>query len=298
MSESIPPGTGQAGAGSLSGVEPEILQGADRFQPGLNALGAAATPATALAARQQKTSAITSSLSLAQWLSMTVVMALFYITFLTQAFQIPSESMEKTLLIGDYLLVDKVHYSNGGAWGKLLPYGEIGRGDIIVFRYPLNPSQHFVKRVIGLPGDRVRMASKRVWLNGQLLDDHGYAVHQSSYVYFRDNFPQRAGVIPGQIDAQWWLDLDRNVRNGELTVPANSYFVLGDNRDDSEDSRYWGFVPRGNIVGRPLLIYFSLQRMRPAPYADAADGKLTSLAGMAARFWDAIRWKRMMRLVR
>src|SRR5207248_2610703 len=151
--------------------------------------------------RQQKTSAITSSLSLAQWLSMTVVMALFYITFLTQAFQIPSESMEKTLLIGDYLLVDKVHYSNGGAWGKLLPYGEIGRGDIIVFRYPLNPAQHFVKRVIGLPGDRVRMASKRVWLNGQLLDDHGYAVHQSNYVYFRDNFPQRAGVTPGQIDA-------------------------------------------------------------------------------------------------
>src|SRR5205823_2648441 len=131
----IPPGTGQAEA--ASGVEPEILQGADRFHPGLNALGAA----TALAARQQKTSAITSSLSLAQWLSMTVVMALFYITFLTQAFQIPSESMEKTLLIGDYLLVDKVHYSNGGTWGKLLPYGEIGRGDIIVFRYPLNPSQ-------------------------------------------------------------------------------------------------------------------------------------------------------------
>ena len=196
MSESIPPGTGQAEAGSLGGVEPEILQGAERFQPGLNALGVAATPATALAARQQKTSAITSSLSLAQWLSMTVVMALFYITFLTQAFQIPSESMEKTLLIGDYLLVDKVHYSNGGAWGKLLPYGEIGRGDIIVFRYPLNPSQHFVKRVIGLPGDRVRMASKRVWLNGQLLDDHGYAVHQSNYVYFATIFRSAPVLFP------------------------------------------------------------------------------------------------------
>jgi signal peptidase I len=233
-----------------------------------------------------------------QSLSLTVVIAVFVITFLVQAFQIPSESMENTLLIGDYLLVDKVHYSDGGAWGKVLPYGEIGRGDIIVFHYPLNPSQHFVKRVIGLPGDRVRMASKRVWVNGQLLDDRGYAVHQANYVYFRDNFPQRAGVIPGQIDAQWWLDLDRNVRNGELTVPANSYFVLGDNRDDSEDSRYWGFVPRGNVVGRPLLIYFSLERQHPATSARTADGKLLTLAETTARFWDAIRWKRMMRLVR
>src|SRR5271166_1434344 len=97
----------------------------------------------------------------------TVVIAIFVITFIVQAFQIPSESMENTLLIGDYLLVDKVHYANGGAWDKLLPYADIRRGEIIVFRYPVHPSQHFVKRVIALPGDHVRLVNKQVWVNGK-----------------------------------------------------------------------------------------------------------------------------------
>ena len=106
-----------------------------------------------------------------QWLSSTIVLAVFVITFLAQAFQIPSESMEKTLLIGDYLLVDKVHYGQGGVWKWLMPYSEISRGDIVVFRYPVHPSQHFVKRVIGIPGDHVHLYRGKVFVNGSVVDD-------------------------------------------------------------------------------------------------------------------------------
>src|SRR5438270_12215872 len=110
-----------------------------------------------------------------QSLISTVVIAVFAITFIVQAFQVPSESMETTLLIGDYLLVDKVHYSNGGIWGHMLPYRDLERGDIVVFRYPLTPELHFVKRVIGLPGDHVRLVDRHIYVNGQLMHDENYA---------------------------------------------------------------------------------------------------------------------------
>src|SRR5437868_4250209 len=110
-----------------------------------------------------------------QSLISTVVIAVFAITFIVQAFQIPSESMETTLLIGDYLLVDKVHYSNGGIWGHILPYDDLKRGDIVVFRYPLSPELHFVKRVIGLPGDRVKLVDRQVFVNGERMHQEDYA---------------------------------------------------------------------------------------------------------------------------
>src|SRR5947207_7794981 len=124
-----------------------------------------------------------------QWLSSTVVLAVFVITFLAQAFQIPSQSMEKTLLIGDYLLVDKVHYAEGGIWNSLLPYSQIGRDDIIVFRYPVQPTQHFVKRVIGIPGDRIHLYRGKVFVNGKSIDDATFAIHKSQqFDSYRDNF--------------------------------------------------------------------------------------------------------------
>jgi signal peptidase I len=107
----------------------------------------------------------------------TIVIALYVITFATQAFQIPSESMENTLLIGDYLLVDKVQFAPQGEWSGLEPHAPIERGDIIVFHYPVDPAQHFVKRVVGLPGDHIRLVNKRVWVNGRLLNDRAYAVY-------------------------------------------------------------------------------------------------------------------------
>ncbi len=226
-----------------------------------------------------------------QSLASTVVIAVFVITFIMQAFQIPSESMEKTLLIGDYLLVDKVHFGTSGIWGRILPYEPIQRGDIVVFRYPVHPDQHFVKRVVAVPGDRVRLIDKQVYVNGSPVHE-SYAVHQAADIdLYRDDFPQPEPA-PSQ-DARWWVQLQGLVRGGELRVPPDRYFVLGDNRDYSLDSRYWGFVPRENIIGRPLVIYLSLRN----PTDAAADGRLAS-SGVLSQWLHLPRWDRTFRIVR
>jgi signal peptidase I len=230
-----------------------------------------------------------------QSLLLTIICAVFIVTFLEQPFQIPSSSMENTLLVGDYLLVDKVHYAEGGMWGHLLPYEPITRGDIIVFHYPIHPEQHFVKRVIGLPGDRVRLVHKQVFVNGQPLNEP-YAVHIAGDLqHYRDDFPQPFPV-PNE-NPHWWVEMRRYVHDGELTVPGNRYFVLGDNRDDSDDSRYWGFVPRENIEGRPLLIYWSMDPERPMA-ATLANDKLSQLADVFYYVLQIPRWHRAMHVVR
>lgn len=235
----------------------------------------------------------------AQSLLITVVIAMFVITFVVQAFRIPSESMERTLLVGDYLLVDKAHYGPPGIFGGfMMPYRPVRRGDVVVFHYPVNPSDHFVKRVIGLPGDRIHLVRKRVYVNDKPLDEPYARFHRGSFDPFRDNFPADPGPYH-DVTTSWFLQMRKLVHGGELTVPADSYFVLGDNRDDSLDSRYWGFVPRENIIGRPLLIYWSAE---VAGSADSAvvtpqDGKLFSLHP-AFEHWFGIRWWRMLRLVK
>jgi signal peptidase I len=232
-----------------------------------------------------------------QSLLATVVIAIFVITFLVQAFQIPSESMENTLLIGDYLLVDKVDYANGGMWGRLLPYSKIERGDIVVFHYPVHPDQHFVKRVIGVPGDHIRMNGKQVWVNGTPLKEN-YAIYRSAaddaYHY---HFPNTDFVAAG-VEARWWLQMRSLVHEGELVVPPGQYFVLGDNRDESLDSRFWGFVPRANIVGRPLLIYWSIRAPdEDNAFAGGPGDTLTHFAYILTHVFQATRWKRTFRLV-
>jgi signal peptidase I len=252
----------------------------------------AAAPETAAEPVASTTGLMTSL----QSLSVTIVIAIFVITFLLQAFQIPSESMENTLLIGDYLLVDKAHFGHGGIWGHTLPYSDIHRGDIIVFRYPVHPAQHFVKRVIGVPGDRVRLVNKRVFVNDQPLDE-SYVVYNGHFPdVYRDDFPSpdHAG---GAVEAKWWLNLRKHIRDGELVVPPGSYFVLGDNRDESLDSRYWGFVPRENIIGRPLFIYWSVRH--PDPDASAsADGTLSRFAYVMTHLLQFTRWDRTFRIVK
>jgi len=232
-----------------------------------------------------------------QSLLATVVIAIFVITFLVQAFQIPSESMENTLLIGDYLLVDKVDYADGGMWGRLLPYSKIERGDIVVFHYPVHPDQHFVKRVIGVPGDHIRMNGKQVWVNGTPLKEN-YAIYRSAaddaYHY---HFPNTDFVAAG-VEARWWLQMRSLVHEGELVVPPGQYFVLGDNRDESLDSRFWGFVPHANIVGRPLLIYWSIRAPEEDnAFAGGPGDTLTHFAYILTHVFQATRWKRTFRLV-
>ena len=232
-----------------------------------------------------------------QALLTTIVIAVFVIVFVVQAFQIPSESMENTLLIGDYLLVDKLRYGGGGSRNYLMPYRPVQRGDIIVFRYPLNPTQHFVKRVVGLPGDRVRLIARQVYVNGTFLPEN-YVVH-SSVVHdvFRDEFPRLNLPVPG-LDGAWWLQMKKLVEDGQLIVPEGSYFVLGDNRDESSDSRYWGFVPRENIIGRPLLIYWSLRSIdEDMQVASTPGDKLYHFAYAVSHLFRITRWDRTFRLV-
>jgi signal peptidase I len=231
-----------------------------------------------------------------QSLLATVVIAVFVITFIVQAFQIPSESMEDTLLIGDYLLVNKLRY--GGSFGHtLVPYQHIRRGDIVVFHYPVNPSQHFVKRVIGVPGDHVRLIKGQVWVNGLPLQEP-YVRHSSSvHDIYRDDFPQVNYIAPGE-ESFWFKQLKQVVQHGELIVPARHYFVMGDNRDESLDSRYWGFVPEENIIGSPLLIYWSIRTPRDSfPGTGTPGDKLARFAYAVTHLFQITRWDRTFRLV-
>jgi signal peptidase I len=245
--------------------------------------------------RRVVTSIGTDLISSLQSLMGTVVIAIFVITFIVQAFQIPSESMENTLLVGDYLLVNKLCYGGNGLGDHLMPYQKISRGDIIVFHYPVDPSQHFVKRVIGVPGDRLRMISKRVWINGKLLEEPYVRFIEPPNDAFRDNFP-RTDIPAARLVGSWWLEMRKLVEDGQLIIPEGHYFVMGDNRDDSEDSRYWGFVPRENIIGRPLVIYWSVRDWDNNP-SPSVRGRLDHLIYAITHFFQITRWNRTLRLV-
>jgi signal peptidase I len=221
-----------------------------------------------------------------------VIYSIFVITFIVQAFQIPSVSMENTLLVGDFLLVDKLHFAGAQAPGRLLPYGNVERGDIVVFYYPVDSSQFVVKRVIGVPGDHIRMRNRVVYVNGSPLRE-SYVIHkQWPADGYRENFPSPQSYSR-ETDRRWRYQLQQYISEGEVVVPADQYFVLGDNRDQSLDSRYWGFVPRANIVGRPLVIYLSVKE---SGQGGSSDKLLHS--GQMAHLLHLARWDRMFRLVR
>jgi signal peptidase I len=228
---------------------------------------------------------------IAEW-TVTIILLLFGTTTLVQAFVIPTGSMEDTLLIGDHLLVDKLAYAPAGPVSKyVLPYSEIKRGDIIVFRYPVDITQTFVKRAIGLPGDRIRLVNKQLILNGVAVKEP-YVYHKTDYIdTYRDNFPSDPNV-PVVESAHEML---ANVQNGEVVVPPGSVFAMGDNRDSSLDSRYWGFVPRDNIIGKPLIIYWSYE----APTEDLASPGLSArhVLDLLAHFPTKTRWRRTLQLI-
>jgi signal peptidase I len=230
---------------------------------------------------------------IAEW-TVTIILLLFATTTLVQAFVIPSASMESSLLIGDHVLVDKMVFSPYGAATKsLLPYRDVRRGDIIVFRYPVDISQDYVKRAIGLPGDRIKLMNKQLMLNGHLVNEP-YVQHIYPGVdAYRDNFP--AG--PGPTSPPSVADMLQNhVVDGEVVVPPGFIFAMGDNRDDSADSRYWGFVPRENIVGTPVIIYWSFE----APTQDLTNPNIgvDHIVDVIAHFFTKTRWKRTFNLIR
>lgn len=228
-------------------------------------------------------------------LLVTIILAVFGTAFIAQAFKIPSPSMEPTLLIGDHLLVNKFLYGGHGAWyERALPYRRIRRGDIVVFKFPYENHPYYVKRVIGLPGDRIKIINQKVYVNDTPLDEP-YAVHDpaSADPYMFDFPPQQAMLLDGDVRPEWAAQIMQYVRKGELVVPPRQYFVMGDNRDHSADSRYWGFVDRSAIVGRPLLVYWSIEASSREYSSRTFLGSLEEFGKMLLHFPTRTRWGRM-----
>lgn len=188
-----------------------------------------------------------------------LVIAIFGATFIAQPFHVPTQSMEPTLRAGDFGLADKQSFAYEGWAAHLLPPTRLQHGDLAIFHFPRDPSKDLVKRVVALPGDRLRLRSGRLVLNGQPLDEPYATFEADEPNAFRDEFPFLRDLDPS-VDPEWWTALRADVRNGEITVPPAAAFVLGDNRNNSDDSRYWGFVPLNEIVGRPLLVYMGPAR--------------------------------------
>jgi signal peptidase I len=213
-----------------------------------------------------------------------VILALFVRTYVIQAFKIPTGSMENNLLIGDHLLVNKfVLAPTESAFERaLLPIGVVHRDDVIVFKYPEEPDRDFIKRVIGLPGETVELRNKKVYINGKPLDE--------PYVHFLEP--------PGHTDLAEVTSFDVRERYGPVTVPPNQYFVMGDNRDNSQDSRYWGFLPRDYIKGKALLIYWSYEAEREDYEDESAGATVKGLASVFVHFFTKTRWDRLLHVIR
>jgi signal peptidase I len=240
----------------------------------------------------------TSLRELIESLLVTVLLALFGTTFVVQAFKIPSQSMEPTLLVGDHLLVNKFVFGGRGRWyDAVLPYRDVRRGDVIVFKFPFQDHPHYVKRAIGMPGDRIKIVDQSVYVNGEKIDEP-YAFHDPAAPYdpFSFNFPpSNPDELLSSMQPEWRAEISSYVVDGELVVPPDRYFAMGDNRDHSWDSRYWGFVDRDAIMGSPLVIYWSLA----TPEEDSGDrSAVTSLVDTLFRWPGRLRWTRMFHTVR
>lgn len=241
-------------------------------------------------------------------LVVTVILALFGTTFIVQAFKIPTPSMEDNLLVGDHLLVNKFIYGKPDAGiNRLLPFREIRHGDIIVFKYPEDLTKNYVKRAIGLPGDRLRIVNQTVYLNGQPLSEP-YTFHKAPEprnLPVRDNFPLSKEQVTRFADYQQNKDVfdsyffyKEYVQGEEIVIPPGYYFAMGDNRDNSADSRYWGFVPRKNIVGRALIIYWSYDTDPNEHLRDSFVDRIQQFGDLFINFFRKTRWNRTFKLVR
>lgn len=203
-----------------------------------------------------------------------LVAGVFITTFVAVPIRIPSASMQPTLRPGDLALADRQSFAEEGWARAVLPPTAIHRGELAVFRFPPAPQRDLIKRIVGLPGDRIRLQHDRLLVNGQPVPEP-YAVYSATAPDdFRDNFPSLRSLDP-DVDPQWWSELRHSAGSGEVVVPAGHYFVLGDNRDDSDDSRYWGFVPQELLLARPIAVYFG----RPGAQAQTSLARLRSSWG-------------------
>lgn len=225
-----------------------------------------------------------------------LVVGLFIITFCMQAFEIPSSSMENTLLIGDHVFVDRDTMGPKTSWMPLIPYRQIQRHDIVVFLSPAEPGLYVVKRVIGIPGDHIHLQDGVLYVNG-VRQDEPYVLHNGSYNPYRDNFPNVPAVDDPNITPEWHLTMRNYVQGNDIVVPPNSYFGMGDNRDVSLDSRYWGFIPRQNIIGRPMFLYWSFEEPAGEYLRTSMADRLAFTFRVIIHFFDQTRWSRMFHMV-
>ena len=233
-------------------------------------------------------------------LAAVLVTGLFIITFILQAFEIPSSSMEDTLLIGDHVFVNREQFAPKTNWmGPLLPYRDIKRGDIVVFLSPAEPGLYVVKRIMGIPGDRIHLRDGAVYRNGEKLTE-SYVMHKGPLFYdpYRDNFPAVPPSDAYNVSADWQLQMRSHIEGDDIVVPSDSYFGMGDNRDVSLDSRYWGFIPKENVIGRPMFVYWSFNTP-PDQYRHTEIGERVGfLLHVVIHFFDETRWRRTFRLVK
>jgi signal peptidase I len=233
-------------------------------------------------------------------LAAVLVTGLFIITFILQAFEIPSSSMEDTLLIGDHVFVNRVQFAPQTKWvGPLLPYREIKRGDIVVFLSPAEPGLYVVKRIIGVPGDRIHLRNATVYRNGEALTEP-YVMHKGPVLNdpYRDNFPLVPPSEAFNVNPDWQLVMKNYLQGDDIVVPPNSYFAMGDNRDVSYDSRYWGFIPQENLIGRPMFIYWSFETPAGQYQRTSVVERLQFLGKIVIHFFDETRWRRTFQVVR
>ncbi|WP_263384990.1 signal peptidase I [Granulicella arctica] len=227
-----------------------------------------------------------------------LIIGLFVMTFVFQNFEIPSASMVGTLLIGDHVVVDRVTLAPPTPWAFFMGYRDVHRGDVIVFLKPGEPDLYLVKRAIAIPGDRIHLHKGIVYLNGVAQNESQAGKPadddnpQHAFNAYRDNFPSTKPGPYEEVTEQWAAELPRNVQDGDLLVPPGKIFALGDNRTESLDGRYWGFVPRENIVGRPLFVYWSFQT--PADQIDkqSAGDRISFIGHVLFHMFDQTRWNR------
>jgi signal peptidase I len=226
-----------------------------------------------------------------------LAVGLFALTFLFQNFVIPSSSMASTLLVGDHVLVERATMAPPAKWAPFIPYRDVHRGDVIVFYKPVAEAdgehRFLVKRVIGIPGDRIHLRNGIVYLNGVAQDEPQTAKPTAAnYDAYVDDFPSVNPAAERGVSPEWALQLPTFLQGQDLVVPAGNYFAMGDNRPISMDSRYWGFVPRQNIIGRPLFVYWSIKMPETGideePLADQAESTFHEFV----HFFDDTRWRR------
>ena len=235
-----------------------------------------------------------------------LAVGLFVMTFIFQNFEIPSASMVSTLLIGDHVLVDRATLAPQTSWAPFLDYRPVKRGDVIVFLKPNpeTPDLFLVKRAIGLPGDRIHLRQGIVYLNGVAQNEPqaGKPAYdgdpQHAYNPYRDDFPSIPASVEDGATASWALEMPSHVEGDDLVVPPGKIFAMGDNRTESLDGRYWGFVPQENIVGRPMFVYWSFMTPADQIYKTGMSDRIGFIAHILLHIFDQTRWKRTLHIIR